>query len=304
MAIDNETAAPATPPAADEAPAFPDALDYPEPATPFDWRAALAGRWQRSKKLVRGWWLLATVVVLIGMAIMVGLGYWQMGRLYGRRHVNALIEQRRAQPPLTIVAANARALDPAETSDRQLTISGTWDYANEVLLRNQAYYGSTGYDLLTPLRIDGGDTAILVDRGWIPYDKATPADLANYRRGDRGTVTGYGHVATPPQNWGSMPAPPAVTAPAPPQDAYFTVDLAAIQRRMPYQLLPFWVQVSAPTGQATQALPIPDEDLTLDDGPHFGYMIQWWAFALILLVGYIAMATQDTSRWRRAQDGD
>lgn len=301
MAIDNETAAP--PPAADEAPGLPDAPDYPEPREPFDWRAALAGRRQRARKLVRGWWLLLTLVVLLGVALMVGLGYWQMGRLYGRQRVNALIEQRRALPPLTIAAADARSLDPAAMSDRQVTITGTWDYADEILLRNQAYYGSTGYDVLTPLRIDGGDTAILVDRGWIPYDKATPADLPGYRHGDRGTVTGYGHIATPPQARGSLPRPPA-GAPAARQAAYFTVDLAAIQRQTPLQLLPFWVQQSPSAGQDARALPIPNLDLTLDDGPHLGYMVQWWAFALILLVGYVAMATQDTSRWRRAEGAD
>ncbi|HEX5504296.1 MAG TPA: SURF1 family cytochrome oxidase biogenesis protein [Thermomicrobiales bacterium] len=302
MAIDNETAAP---PAADAGlPGLPDASDFPEPREPFDWRAALAGRLRRARKLVRGWWLLLTIVVLLGVAIMVGLGYWQMGRLYGRRQVNAMIQERRAEPPLTIAAANARSLDSATMSDRQVTVTGTWDYAHEVLLRNRAYYGSTGYDLLTPLRVDGGDTAIMVDRGWIPYDKATPADLLGYRHGDRGTASGLVHIAAPPQSRGTMPRPLAAGATAAHQDAFFGVDLGAIQRQTPYQLLPFWVEQAASTGQGTQALPIPDPDLTLDDGPHFGYMIQWWAFALTLLVGYVAMATQDTSRWRRAEGDD
>jgi surfeit locus 1 family protein len=37
------------------------------------------------------------------------------------------------------------------------------------------------------------------------------------------------------------------------------------------------------------SLPRPDPDIALDEGPHLFYAIQWFAFALIAGLGYVAL---------------
>ena len=43
-------------------------------------------------------------------------------------------------------------------------------------------------------------------------------------------------------------------------------------------------------------LPRPDPATDLGEGPHLGYAIQWFAFALILLAGYLTITYQRVRR--------
>ena len=250
-------------------------------------RSAVGDRLGRARTLVRGRRLALTLLVLLAAGVMVGLGFWQFGRLTTRRAINATIEQRRAQPPITL---DANTADPATIAERQVTVSGTWDYAGEVVLRNRAYEELTGVHLLTPLRIDGSDRAILVDRGWIPYTEADPDKRRAYQKPERGTVQGLAHESRPPSGT------PPDNSPAARQDAWFNADVTSIQRQVPYPLLTVWVEQAAVLGRAE--LPIPDPNLALDDGPHLGYTIQWWGFAAILLAGYVVVMTQEPGKTR------
>ncbi len=267
-----------------------DSSGRPGDAVPAAPRAALGARLGRARALARGRRLALALLVLLAAGGMVGLGCWQFGRLTTRRAINATIERRRAQPTVTLDARAAATADPATIAERRVTVGGTWDYAGEVVLRNRAYQQLTGVHLLTPLRIDGSDRAILVDRGWIPYTEAAPDRRRAYRQPARGAVQGLAHESRPPSG-----APPGNSLAAR-QDAWLTADVAGIQRQVPYPLLPVWVEQAAVPGRA--ALPIPDPTLALDDGPHLGYAIQWWGFAAILLAGYLVVMTQEPGTTR------
>ena len=73
-------------------------------------------------------------------------------------------------------------------------MSGTYDAAGEVLLRNRVRSGEGGYDVLTPLRLEDG-TAVVVDRGWVARNDVDTgrASLAP----PTGTVTVRGPIAEP-----------------------------------------------------------------------------------------------------------
>src|SRR5262245_48180171 len=122
-------------------------------------------------RLVRGRRLLAALFVLLAAAVMVRLGFWQWGRYIERRATNALITQRVAEPPLLLTGS---PVDPDALDYRRVVVSGTWDMAGEIVLRNQSRYDQPGLHVITPLRIDGSDQAVLVDRGWVPYTQAAP----------------------------------------------------------------------------------------------------------------------------------
>jgi len=66
----------------------------------------------------------------------------------------------------------------------------------------------------------------------------------------------------------------------------------SLARRFPYPIAPFILVAGDASGTATAArsdstparLPFP----VMDEGPHLGYAIQWFMFALIALVGSVA----------------
>jgi surfeit locus 1 family protein len=242
-------------------------------------------------QLARGRWAWATIAVALAAGLMIGLGFWQHARLLQRRALNAEVARQRAAPPVELTRSTL-AGDVGALVERRVRLRGAWDYEHEIVLRNQARDGRPGVRVLTPLRLaDGG--AVLVDRGWLPYLDAAPARRAAYREAGQALVEGFVRPAQPSTGW---LAPQEAATPGQGRiDAWLRVDLEAIQRQIPFPLLPIWVAQAAPTPPA--ALPWRGEPPPLSDGPHLGYAIQWWSFAAILLLGYGALA-------RRAARGD
>jgi surfeit locus 1 family protein len=82
--------------------------------------------------------------------------------------------------------------------------------------------------------------------------------------------------------------PDTASAPRGPQREIFRVNVNAIAPELPYELLPFYV-VESPSAEGDATLPYNEpHQVDLSEGPHLGYAIQWFLFALILVGGYIA----------------
>jgi surfeit locus 1 family protein len=235
--------------------------------------------------------LLIAALVLAAAAVMIGLGAWQLARLRQRQSENLEISARLAQPPLKLTAATG---DLPQHQPVQAT--GTYDFSQEIVLRNRAHQGQPGVHVLTPLRLaDGG--AVLVDRGWIPYLEADPAARAAFQS-PTGPVTVSGIVRRSQSRTAAfLPADPLPSADGPRLDAWFWPDVSQIQIQTPYTLLPFYVELElASDASDAAALPIAGYELDLSEGPHLGYAIQWFAFSAILLIGSAALWRQ-RRRW-------
>src|SRR2546422_4190871 len=152
----------------------------------------------------------------------------------------------------------------------RLRARGIYDYAHERLWHGPSYEGIPGVDLITPLRLaDGG--AVLVDRGWAPSPDGYHVDEGAYREADSADVLGLG-----------MSAP----------RARGDVDPARLQDSVPYRLLPFVIQQLPPSTALNRPLPpglIRWPAPELSDGPHLSYAVQWFSFAIIIVVGSVAL---------------
>ncbi len=245
----------------------------------------------------RGWWLLATLLILALVALFLRLGAWQLERLGERRAANALILARLAEPTLAITG---ELLDPEEVDLRRAIVRGVYDYDREVVLRNRTWNGFPGVHVLTPLRIAGSDTAILVDRGWIPYESAGAADRAQFR-GAPGEVEVHGILRKSQVRRGMSPEDPSPSLGGSRVDAWHRVDLPKIRQQLPYPLLTVFVEEDALPGEEPRQFPKPQPEISLDEGSHMVYAIQWFAFALIAVAGYIGVYVQRTQRRRPAR---
>ncbi len=206
---------------------------------------------------------------LVIAAACLRLGVWQLDRLHQRRARNAQVLATRSRP--AILVAGSLSTDSAR--DRRLFASGAYDYARERLWHGRSYEGVPGVDLVTPLRLPDG-TAVLVDRGWAPSPDGYHVDQGAYREGDSAEVLGIG-----------------MNAPRAPGD----VDPAALRDSLPYRLLPFVIQElpRSPTSPTSPDLPQPPVRWPapeVSDGPHLSYAIQWFSFAVIIVVGSFALA--------------
>ena len=103
-------------------------------------------------------WILTTLVVLAGTAVLARLGVWQLDRLEQRRAFNARVTAQQNLPELTLDAASLNE-DLYNMEYRAVSVRGVYDFANEVALRNQAQDGRYGLLGLEPAQIHFGNVA-------------------------------------------------------------------------------------------------------------------------------------------------
>jgi surfeit locus 1 family protein len=225
-------------------------------------------------------WLATTLLAFVGAAICIRLGIWQLDRLEQRRAFNHQVETMRATTPLDLNSGIPEDINSTEW--RAVTVTGEYDFGNQIALRNQYNNGIYGFHLITPLLFDGG--AVLVDRGWIPAESdSTPQDWRAYDEPGRVTVTGQIRLGQ------GKPAIGGV-ADALPMDGtrlevWNNFDVVNISKQMPYPILDVFIQPNVEPGDEVPPIPFQPE-IELTEGPHFGYALQWFAFATILLLGY------------------
>ena len=135
---------------------------------------------------------------------------------------------------------------------------------------------------------------MLVDRGWVPLMQSAPSARTEFDQ-PTGQVEVRGIVHGSQSRLNSLsPADPSPSGPNAHADEWFRVDIPRIQPQIPYPLMGIYVEEGEPNANSTAApapgglLPIHDIQIDLSNGPHLSYAIQWFAFAVILLAGYIA----------------
>jgi surfeit locus 1 family protein len=225
-------------------------------------------------------WLFTTLIVLVGAAVCIRLGLWQLDRLDGRRAFNAQVESMRALPMLDL--NHDQPADIIGMEWRSVRVVGEYDFDNQVALRNRYYSDQYGYHLLTPLRYDG--MAVLVDRGWIPADgNSTVDDWRKYDESGEVEISGQIRLGqTKPVFGGVADALPEKEARL---DIWNNADVTRIADQMPYPIMPIFVQMNPGASDTEPPIPFQPE-IELTEGPHFGYALQWFTFAAILFIGY------------------
>jgi surfeit locus 1 family protein len=241
------------------------------------------------KLLFTGRRLWLTLLVLALALLCCRLGIWQLDRLAQRRAQNALINGRMAQPASALDAAPS---DPSALDYRRVAVRGTFDAAQEIVLRGRALDGMPGVQVLTPLRLEGSDSAVLVDRGWLPLELAAPQARRAYA-GPVGEVAIQG-IARRSQAGAGGPEDPPLPPGESRRDAWFRVDIAGVERQTGYRLLPVFIEQQP--GPGDPELPRRVATTDLGEGSHLSYTVQWFSFAAILVVGYLARTYQQQKR--------
>ena len=90
------------------------------------------------------------------------LGHWQAGRADEKRALGARLEQALRSPPVELGSAPVVA---DALVWKRVAASGIWDQKNTVYLDNKLRRGRPGFEVVTPLRLDG--LHVLVNRGWV-----------------------------------------------------------------------------------------------------------------------------------------
>lgn len=212
------------------------------------------------------------------MAVCVRLGFWQLDRLEQRRTYNAALRTATALPALELDSFTIQAIarNPGRFINRRVRARGSYAPSGEVVLRGRSQGGRPGVHLVTPLRLQASNTAVMVNRGWAPSPDALTVNLDSLREPGVQSVGGL-LLAVPAEGPGPQPA----------GGTWLRLHLPTLKERAGYPLLPLYIQQTSPSAGAAalQRVPAPE----LSEGSHLSYAIQWFSFAAIALIGFAVM---------------
>lgn len=230
----------------------------------------------------RPWWIVSHVFVAALVVGMVGLGLWQLRRLDEVKDRNTRLAARldlAPQPLPTLLGTEAA--DVGALVDRQVTVSGRYRAEEQVLIRGRSLNEAPGSWVVVPLELDDG-RMVAVNRGWISNDGRHLAVPERFAVPDGEVrLTGLLHPAQERGTLGATDPPDGRL------DSLARVDLERLDEQVDGDLVPVWVQLTAPEPDAPDPSPEPLGLPVVDDeGPHLSYAGQWFTFSAIAAVGY------------------
>lgn len=206
------------------------------------------------------------------------LGVWQCHRATLKKQ---LLQAYHARVARTLIDLE-RILD--ETSDNRfysVQVKGKYDNAHTVLLDNKTFDGQVGYEVYTPLLIAGTRHSILIDRGWVP---AGPnRDQLPTIPPEEGPLVIQGTLNYPPSYF-SLGAMIDTVNKFPLRVQY--VNLKEISAILGYSVSRYvvWLDPHSPYGFVRHW-----KVVMIGPEKHILYAVQWFAFALSLLVIFVVM---------------
>jgi surfeit locus 1 family protein len=216
-----------------------------------------------------------TAATLIALAILVGLGTWQLQR---RAEKHALLDQMTSRAAAAPAPVEILLATGDYAAHRAATAQGTFDHAAESYVhapRPNEGAARPGFKVITPLRLVSGGL-ILVDRGWVPAGKRNPKGRARGQTEGEVEIAGTLRPSSRPSTF--TPPPDAATRTFYQRDGVAIAEALAISLASP---LIFEASTKVPGGPE----PLPSL-LNIPDN-HLQYAITWFALAAVLLFVYL-----------------
>ncbi|MGI9417536.1 MAG: SURF1 family protein [Geminicoccaceae bacterium] len=229
------------------------------------------------------------LLVLAGTLCLLGLGTWQMQRLAWKEALIAEREAGLAKRPAILPQTFANVEDAEAFNFRNVSVTGVFRHDLEQLFGAKARGGVLGHHILTPL-VPANGSAVLVDRGWVPADKAHPASRPEGQIEGEVTVGGIARFRAADR--------PGVFTPDndPAAGEWYHYDLDAMAAALGFELSPVVVEVDGTPNPG--GLPIGGRTVIQLTNNHLQYALTWYGLAAALVGVYIVFWRQ-----RRARPG-
>ena len=213
---------------------------------------------------------LKNLIALTLVLLCLWAAQWQYHRGMDRHARNTLIIEQSRMPVLSISDLSG---DIKDFEWRTISVQGSFDETNQILLRNRYNEGVYGFEQLTLFEFEG--RKIWVDRGWIKAgsDATVPPQLQL-------TVSNSLNITGRLRLDSSLP-----------QGKFFAVLnnpqrnlVSQLDARKGIQTESFYIDLIS-TSDTSMNPAVPAELPELSDGPHMAYALQWIFFAGLVVYG-------------------
>lgn len=215
----------------------------------------------------------ASVAATLTFILLVGLGSWQVQRLFWKQ---GIIDERQTGSSAAALELPERAPEIKGLMWRRVTVTGRFLHDQELYLAARSLRGKVGVQVLTSFVRDTGQT-VLVNRGWVP---AVLKDSSRRGAGQiAGTLTLEG-IVTPGarKGWFTPDNDPA-------RGLWLWADLAAMAQTIGRPLQP--LVLDADDTPNPGGFPIGGQTRIDIPNDHLQYAFIWFALAAALLVIFV-----------------
>ena len=232
-----------------------------------------------------------TVFALVGIAILIGLGVWQLDRKTWKENLIAAMTERLARAPADLPPRDRWAtLDPQREEFARVGFPAEFLPGQEALVYSPGSafrpdVKGPGYFVFAPARLAGG-SLVIVNRGFVPLDRKDPATRIDRMNG---SVDIVGILRWPETRGLFTPADDTK------DNVWYLRDIDAIAAAKHWQnVAPFYVEQESPVPPG--GLPRPGELVVNLPDNHLQYAITWFGLALALAAVYLVWLTRRLRR--------
>lgn len=213
-------------------------------------------------------------MTVAGVAVLAGLGTWQIHRLHWKAALIAAMDARGAEAPLEGMPFGG---DLESIEYRRIRVTGSFSHDKEMYLQSRVRNGVAGLHVVTPLVL-GERGTVLVDRGWVPPEKGDPETRPE------------GQVEGPVMVEGviRLDQEPGLFTPdnRPDANQWYRMDTRGMGVQAGLEVAPFYIV--AATGPAPGGFPIADGPAgVLVVNNHLQYALTWYGLAVALIAVYL-----------------
>lgn len=226
--------------------------------------------------------LWATVCTVLALAVLLGLGTWQVERLAWKE---AMIAERQGRSTAAPMALPAEIAEAVALEFRPVRVTGRFLHDRELYLASRSYKRQVGLHVVTPMVLDDG-RGLLVDRGWVPMDRRDPETRTAGQLG--GTVTLEGLLRSGGWKGSAMFRPDN----DPDENVWLWPDLPAMAAAARLEAPVTALYLEASPAENPGGLPRGGQTPINLRNDHLQYAITWYALAVVLLVIYVIFHTR------------
>ena len=233
---------------------------------------------------------LLTILAMIGVAGFMALGFWQLERRAWKLDLINRVEERTHAAPASIPATDAwPKVNDTDDAYRRVTITGRFLHDRETLVQAVTELGP-GFWVLTPLRT-GAAVTILVNRGFVPFDRRDPASRQAGNPSGEVRITGLLRMTEPAGGF--------LRSNNPAGDRWYSRDVLAIAAaRGLSSVAPFFIDADATPNPG--GWPVGGLTVVVFRNTHLVYALTWFTLAF-MAGGAVVLIGSD--RWRRRVTG-